>query len=55
MTWIGPIRLMATIDSQCRWLRWLTVPHADTPAMFITTSMLGWALWMSAAKAATSS
>ena len=55
MTWMGPIRLMETIDSQCRWVRWLTVPHADTPAMFITTSMLGWAPWMSAAKAATSS
>jgi len=31
------------------------VPHADTPAMFITTSIAGWLVWMSAAKAATSS
>ena len=49
------IRLMEIIDSQCRWVRWLTVPHAETPAMFITMSMLGWAAWMSAANAATCS
>ena len=25
------------------------VPHADTPAMFITTSIAGWLVWMAAA------
>ena len=42
MTWIGPIRLMSTIDFQCSWVSWSTVPHAETPAMFITTSIAGW-------------
>ena len=55
MTWIGPIRLMSIIDFQCSWVSWSTVPHAETPAMFITTSMAGWRVWMSAAKLATSS
>ena len=55
MTWIGPIRLIATIELHCSWVSWSTVPQADTPAMFITTSMLGWRVWMSAPNAATSS
>ena len=37
------------------WLSRSTVPHAATPAMFITTSMLGWPAWVSAPNAATSS
>ena len=55
MTWIGPIRLTSIIDFQCRWVSWSTVPHAETPAMFITTSIAGWLAWMSAANRATSS
>ena len=51
MTWIGPIRLTSTIDFQWSWVSWSTVPHAETPAMFITTSMAGWLAWMSAANA----
>ena len=55
MTWIGPIRLMSIIDFQSRWVSLSTVPQADTPAMFITTSIAGPLAWMSAANAATSS
>jgi hypothetical protein len=55
MTGIGPIRLIATIVLHCSWVSRSTVPHAATPAMFSTTSMLGCLAWMSAANAATSS
>lgn len=41
MTWIGPIRLMATILLHCSWVSRSTVPQADTPAMLSTTSMAG--------------
>ena len=55
MTWIGPIRLTSTIERQCVWVNLSTVPHAEMPATFITTSMAGWREWTSAANAATAS
>ncbi len=55
MTWIGPIRLTSIMERQCSWVSVSTVPHVETPAMFITTSMAGWPAWMSAAKPATAS
>ena len=55
MTWIGPIRLMSIIDFQWSWVSRSTVPHAETPAMFITTSIAGWLAWMSAANWVTAS
>lgn len=55
MTWMGPIRLMSTSDFQWWWVSLSTVPQADTPAMFITTSIAGCAAWMSAPNSATAS
>ncbi len=54
-TLIGPIRLTSTIF--CQWLcsRRSIAPQVETPAMFITTSMLPWAAWTSSASATTAS
>ena len=52
-TLIGPIRSISTARRQWSWSRRSIAPQIEIPATFITTSMLPWAAWISAAIAVT--